>query len=206
MSHVVILDNYDSFTFNLAQAFAVLGCRVSVHRNDVLTLEELVGINPGHLVISPGPGGPRGTGLCARALQHFRGRLPILGVCLGHQILAECLDLEVGPAEAPVHGKAWPIHHDGTGLFRGLPGPVSAARYHSLVVKGAPGRPELRVPAWTDQGEIMGLTVAGECTWGVQFHPESYLTPDGPQLLANFLDGAVCSEFSPVWSRAHHAL
>ena len=189
--HVVIIDNYDSFTFNLAQVFGTLGARVSVHRNDALELDDLVAMGPDHLVISPGPGGPQGTGICSRATSHFRGEVPVLGVCLGHQVLAASFGLEVVPATSPVHGKAWEIHHEGEQILAGLSRPFLAARYHSLIVRGDVAGRGLRPLAWTEEGELMAVAVPGEPTWGVQFHPESYMTPEGPRLLENFLAARV---------------
>lgn len=193
---LVLIDNHDSFTYNLAQAFGAQGARVRVVQNDAITMAELEALvhgAGGHagaldaLVIAPGPGGPAGTGICARALAALRSRVPILGVCLGHQLIAEQLGAVVRPTGAPVHGKAWTIRHTGQALFAGLPDPFEAARYHSLEVAphGLPAR--LRPLAWTEEGVLMGFEVAGEPTWGVQFHPESFLTPHGPRLLTNFL-------------------
>ncbi len=192
MQHVVILDNYDSFTFNLAQAFGSLGARVTVLRNDAVTLEALERLGPERLVISPGPGGPRGTGICAAAFRRFRGLVPFLGVCLGHQVMAECIGARVARARWPIHGKrAW-VHHDGSGIFAGLPEPFVAARYHSLAVERATLPQPIRVAAWSPDEEVMAIGIPGEATWGVQFHPESFMTPAGRDLLRSYLAGVPC--------------
>ena len=190
--HAVIIDNYDSFTHNVAQALKILGARVTVVRNDAVGIPGLEQLAPDRLVISPGPGGPRGSGISGSALLQFRGRIPVLGVCLGHQVLAEVLGSRVSSTHPPVHGKRWPIHHDGEGIFAGLPDPFPAARYHSLVVEREGLSPALRVVAWTVEGLLMAIGVPGEATWGVQFHPESFMTPDGQSILSAFLEGVVC--------------
>ncbi|MEM7164333.1 MAG: aminodeoxychorismate/anthranilate synthase component II [Planctomycetota bacterium] len=190
MTRVVIIDNYDSFTYNVAQRFQVLGAIVEVFLNDKVTVSQLRDLAPDSLVISPGPGGPSGTGVSRAAFREFRGKIPILGVCLGHQMIAELLGATVEPG-TPVHGKPSLIHHDGVGIFAAMPSPFPAARYHSLVVRG--GEDRLRRVAWTEDGTLMGFGAPGEATWGVQFHPESFMTPAGDQLLRNFLSGVECA-------------
>jgi anthranilate synthase/aminodeoxychorismate synthase-like glutamine amidotransferase len=185
---IVVLDNYDSFTFNLVQALGALGRTIAVRRNDKTTLAEVESLAPTHLVISPGPGRPEAAGLSMELLRHFRQRVPILGVCLGHQALGAVAGGKVVRAERPMHGRSSAIYHDGRGLFAGLPNPFEAGRYHSLVVaeEGLPD--ELEVAAQTADGEIMALRWRGTLAVGVQFHPESILTPKGVRLLANFLE------------------
>ncbi len=184
---VFLLDNYDSFTWNLVQAFQVLGAEVLVRRNDVLGVEEAVqqALSATHLVISPGPGSPKQAGISMALLERTLGRVPVLGVCLGHQCLAELLGGEVGPARSLMHGKSSLIEHDGQGLFEGLPQPLQVGRYHSLAVTRLPAA--LSPTAHADDGEVMGVRAPTLRAAGVQFHPESILTPEGDQLLARFL-------------------
>jgi anthranilate synthase/aminodeoxychorismate synthase-like glutamine amidotransferase len=184
---LVIIDNYDSFTYNLVQYFGELGADVQVIRNDKITIAELELLNPDHLVISPGPGDPiKDGGISPQAMQHFTGTIPILGVCLGHQCLGAIFGGRVDRAPRLMHGKTSAINHNGQGIFKGIPSPFEAMRYHSLVVY-APIPAELEVIATTDEGEIMGLKHKDHPTYGVQFHPESILTEHGKQLLLNFL-------------------
>ena len=191
MTHVVIIDNYDSFTYNLAQAFQTLHARVTVVRNDAIDVRGLERLRPDRLVISAGPGGPAGTGVSRLALRHCRRRLPVLGVCLGHQVIAESLGAVVGPAAVPVHGKRSTVYHDGTGIFAALPNPLVVGRYHSLAIQGRlPAG--LRQTAWSERGHVMAIAIPGEATWGVQFHPESFMTPDGIELLGAFQRGVLC--------------
>ncbi|MDP9084268.1 MAG: aminodeoxychorismate/anthranilate synthase component II [Pseudomonadota bacterium] len=184
---ILLIDNYDSFTYNLVQAFLVLGAEVDVHRNDAITVEEALAQNHTHLVISPGPGTPRDAGVSMRMIQAFTGRLPILGVCLGHQSLVEVFGGQVVRAARLMHGKVSPVLHDGKGVFAGLPQEFAAARYHSLIAApdGIPAG--LEVTARTAEGEIMGVRHRSLPIEGVQFHPESVLTPHGPALMGNFL-------------------
>ena len=184
---VLLIDNYDSFTYNLVQAFLVLGASVDVRRNDAITVEEALGLGATHLVISPGPGTPRNAGVSLRMIEAFAGRLPIFGVCLGHQSLVEAFGGKVVRAGRLMHGKVSPVLHDGRGLFQGLPQEFSAGRYHSLIAEPASMPAVLEVTARTAEGEIMGVR---HKTWplhGVQFHPESFLTVEGPTILRNFL-------------------
>lgn len=184
---VLILDNLDSFTYNVAQGFREAGARVEVRRRDQTTLEALAEAAPDLLVLSPGPGTPGEATLALAAVAAFAGRVPILGVCLGHQVLACAYGGEVGRAPEPVHGKAWTVRHDGLGLFRGLPEPLVAGRYHSLVVTRAPDAFE--VCARTPEGLVMAMRHRTLPIAGVQFHPDSFLTPQGVDLFRNALLG-----------------
>ncbi len=184
---VLLLDNYDSFTWNLAQALMVLGAEVVVRRNDEVDLAACDALDPTHVVISPGPGRPEDAGLSIPLIRHVLGRLPVLGVCLGHQALAVALGGEVVHAPRLMHGKASPVRHDGRREYAGVPSPFDAARYHSLIVSEAGLPSALEVSARTDRGEIMGIRHRELPAYGVQFHPESVLCPDGPAILANVL-------------------
>jgi anthranilate synthase component 2/para-aminobenzoate synthetase component 2 len=184
---VLLLDNYDSFTYNLEQALRMLGAEVRVFRNDKITVEQAEDLNISHLVISPGPGRPEDAGVSMELLRHYMERLPILGVCLGHQAMAQVLGGRVVYAPRLMHGKASEVQHDGEGVYRGLPNPFQAARYHSLIVERE-SLPACLVPtAETPEGELMGMRHRSLPVEGVQFHPESVLTPAGNDLLANFL-------------------
>ena len=190
---ILLIDNYDSFTFNLVQRFGEIDRTLDVRvvRNDRITADEALALKPSHLVISPGPCTPKEAGVSAELIQRFRGRVPILGVCLGHQTIGDCHGMLVRRNEEPVHGKTSEIHHDGRGLFAGMSNPFVATRYHSLVVDPATVHPDFEVTAWTAKNEIMGLRWKAPADAspleGVQFHPESFLTVEGPKLLANFL-------------------
>jgi anthranilate synthase component 2/para-aminobenzoate synthetase component 2 len=184
---LLLIDNYDSFTYNLVQAFMVLGAEVLVHRNDAITVEEAVALEPTHLCISPGPGTPRDAGVSMRMIAAFAGRVPVLGVCLGHQSMVEVWGGEVVRAGRLMHGKVSMVEHDGRGVFAGLPQPFAAGRYHSLIARPESIPEVLEVTARTREGEIMGVRHRELAVEGVQFHPESILTPDGPALLGNFL-------------------
>jgi anthranilate synthase/aminodeoxychorismate synthase-like glutamine amidotransferase len=186
-ARVLLVDNYDSFTYNLVQALTLHGAAVTVHRNDRVSVEEALAAGASHLVISPGPGRPEQAGITLPLLARAIGRMPVLGVCLGHQALAAALGARIGPARELVHGRASAVHHDGRSLFEGLPNPFRAGRYHSLAVLEDGLPQELEVTARTGDGEIMGLRHARYPAEGVQFHPESVLTPDGSRLLRNFL-------------------
>lgn len=184
---LLIIDNYDSFTYNLAQYFSELGADVTVERNDALTVSDIEKISPAGLVISPGPGRPEGAGITNDVIRRFAGSIPILGVCLGHQAIGSVYGGSVVRARTVMHGKTSMIHHDGRGVFQGIPSPFSAIRYHSLVVDPRHVPQCLEVSAWTDDGEIMGVRHNKCSVEGVQFHPESILTDHGCQLLRNFL-------------------
>ena len=184
---LLLIDNYDSFTYNLVQAFLELGAEVLVHRNDRITIEEAKAAEPSHLCVSPGPGIPAEAGISMQIIREFAGRVPVLGVCLGHQALVEEFGGAIVGAKRLMHGKTSPVLHDGHGLFAGLPNPFEAGRYHSLIAVRDRIPEELEVTAWTAEGEVMGVRHKSLAIEGVQFHPESILTPDGPQLLRAFL-------------------
>ncbi len=183
----LLIDNYDSFTYNLYQYLAYLGETVEVYRNDKLTVAEVEQMQPERIVISPGPGRPADAGISCKLIEQMAGRVPILGVCLGHQAIAEVFGGTVGPASRLMHGKTSLIHHDGDGIYAGLPDPFEAVRYHSLIVEPDTVPECLEVVARTDQGEIMGIRHREYLIEGVQFHPESILTAVGLDLLKNFL-------------------
>jgi anthranilate synthase component II len=185
---LLMLDNYDSFTYNLVQYLQELGEEVQVHRNDRITVEEIADQKPRRIVISPGPCSPTEAGISLEVIRQLAGRFPILGVCLGHQAIGHAMGGRVLRAPTLMHGKTSPIHHDNSGIFRGLSNPFIATRYHSLLVERESLPDTLRMTAWTDEGEIMGLAHQDLPLWGVQFHPESILTVEGKQLLKNFLD------------------
>ena len=183
---LLVLDNQDSFTYNLVQMLGALGAEVRVERSQGGSLSRLKKLRPSRLLVSPGPGRPEAAGLSVQALRYFSGRIPVLGVCLGHQALALAFGGRVQRASRLMHGKASVISHDGQGFFRGLPARFSAIRYHSLIVDPSSLSPEFSPSAWTAQGELMGLRHRSGAE-GVQFHPESILTECGDQLLRNFL-------------------
>ena len=185
---LLMIDNYDSFTYNIVQYFGQLGEEVRVFRNDQITLNEIAQLQPQRLVISPGPCSPEEAGISVAAIRHFAGKIPLLGVCLGHQSIGAAFGGKVVRSVALMHGKTSPIHHDGKELFAGLPSPFNATRYHSLVVERQSLPDCLEVTAWVENGEIMGLRHKSLPLWGVQFHPESILTEGGMQLLSNFLE------------------
>jgi para-aminobenzoate synthetase component 2 len=185
--HLLLIDNYDSFTYNLVQAFLVLGTQVSVYRNDARTPQEAQALAPSHLCISPGPGTPYDAGVSMDMIRTFAGRIPVLGVCLGHQAIVEVFGGKVVRADRLMHGKTSLVRHDQRTLFEGLPQPCEVGRYHSLIAAAATMPAELEVSARTAEEEIMAVRHRSLVVEGVQFHPESILTPDGPRLLGNFL-------------------
>jgi len=185
---ILVIDNYDSFTYNLVQYLGELGCQVEVHRNDALSVEEALGQDPEAILLSPGPGRPERAGICMDLVRSAAGKVPLLGVCLGHQAIGAALGARVVQAPVLMHGKTSPIHHDGRTLYAGLPQPFTATRYHSLVLERNSLPVELEVSAWTADHTVMGIRHRSLCVEGVQFHPESILTEEGRSLLANFLD------------------
>jgi para-aminobenzoate synthetase component 2 len=184
---VIVIDNYDSFTYNLVQYLGELGAAVVVYRNDEIDLARLRRLSPEGILISPGPGNPDEAGITLELLREWAGKLPIFGVCLGHQAIGQAFGGRVIRADRLMHGRTSPILHDGTGVFEGLPSPFTATRYHSLIVERESLPKELRVTAWTAEGEIMGLCHRELAVEGVQFHPESFLTDHGHDMLRNFL-------------------
>src|ERR1700735_4359927 len=186
-SNILLIDNYDSFTYNLVQAFLILGAEVDVHRNDAIGVEQALAQEYTHLVISPGPGRPRDAGVSMPMIEAFAGRIPIFGVCLGHQSLVEVFGGRVVRAARLMHGKVSPVQHDGKGVFSGMAQDFQAGRYHSLIAEPESIPAALEVTARTPQGEIMGVRHRSLPIEGVQFHPESVLTPEGPVMMGNFL-------------------
>jgi anthranilate synthase/aminodeoxychorismate synthase-like glutamine amidotransferase len=185
---LLLIDNYDSFTYNLYQYFAELGVEVRVARNDKITLDQIEALKPEYIVVSPGPGTPRDAGISGDVIRRFGPELPVLGVCLGHQCLGETYGATVGRAPVIMHGKSSPVSHLGTGLFRGLPDPFTAIRYHSLTVYRETLSDVLEVTAWTADGIVMGLRHKEYPVAGIQFHPESFMTEYGKEILKNFLE------------------
>jgi para-aminobenzoate synthetase component 2 len=188
---ILIIDNYDSFVFNVARYFEELGRRTEVVRNDAVTVEEIAAARPDALVLSPGPCAPAQAGVTLDVVRRFSGDVPILGICLGHQAIGEAFGGRVTRAKRPLHGRASRVRHDDRGLFDGLPNPLSVGRYHSLIVEFDEGyRGPLMVTGWSEEGEAMALAHRSHPTFGVQFHPESILTEGGHRLLQNFLAAA----------------
>ncbi len=185
---IVVIDNYDSFTYNLVQALGTLGARMGVLRNDQVSVEEIEDLYPTHLLISPGPCTPQEAGISVEAIRHFAGKIPILGVCLGHQSIGAAFGARIIRAGRLMHGKTSMIRHDGKGVFKGLPNPFEAMRYHSLIVEEETLPECLEPTAWSEQDELMGIRHREFVIEGVQFHPESIMTPDGVKLLKNFLE------------------
>jgi len=188
-ARLLLIDNYDSFTYNLVQGFLVLGAEVQVYRNDALSIDAARALEPTHLCISPGPGTPQQAGVSMQMIRAFAGRIPILGVCLGHQSIVECFGGKVVRAGRLMHGKTSPIEHDSRGVFAGVSNPCQVGRYHSLIAAPPSMPAELQITARTPEGEIMGVRHRALAVEGVQFHPESVLTPLGPTMMANFLNG-----------------
>lgn len=186
---ILLIDNYDSFTYNLVQRLGEIDASLDlvVKRNDELDLDQIGRWRPSHIIISPGPCTPREAGISNAVIERFAARVPMLGVCLGHQCIGHTFGAEVVRADRIMHGKTSLIHHDGQGLYRGLPNPFEATRYHSLVIRPGTLPPDLQVVAWTDQDEIMGVRHRSYPLEGVQYHPESFLTVEGIKLLKNFV-------------------
>lgn len=189
MSAVLLIDNYDSFVWNLARYVVELGAEALVRRHDAITLEEIDTLDPSHILISPGPCTPREAGVSVDVVRRFAATRPILGVCLGHQCIAAAYGGRIIPARRPTHGKTSLVTHDGRGVFTGLPSPLRATRYHSLAVAAANLPADLRVTARAEDGEVMAIAHAAHPVVGVQFHPEAVLTEHGHAMLRNFLDG-----------------
>ncbi|MGA0368980.1 MAG: anthranilate synthase component II [Kiritimatiellia bacterium] len=185
---ILVIDNYDSFTYNLVQYLGILGAEVEVRRNDEIDIAGIEALRPERLLISPGPCSPAEAGISVEVITHFAGKLPVFGVCLGHQSIGHAFGGKVIRADRLMHGKTSPIHHDGTSVFQNMPNPFDATRYHSLIVEKASLPDCLRVTAWTAEGEIMGLAHKELPVFGVQFHPESVLTQEGMTLMKNFLE------------------
>ncbi|WFB34340.1 aminodeoxychorismate/anthranilate synthase component II [Kiritimatiellota bacterium B12222] len=185
---ILVIDNYDSFTYNLVQYLGILGAEVRVERNDEIDIAGIEALHPERILVSPGPCSPAEAGISVEVIQHFAGKLPLFGVCLGHQSIGHAFGGKVVRADRLMHGKTSPIHHDGTSVFKKMPQPFDATRYHSLLVEKASLPDCLRVTAWTEEGEIMGLAHKELPVFGVQFHPESVLTQEGMTLMQNFLD------------------
>jgi para-aminobenzoate synthetase component 2 len=201
---LLLIDNYDSFTYNLVQAFLVLGAEVSVYRNDALTPQAARALAPSHLCISPGPGTPYDAGVSMDMIRAFAGRIPVLGVCLGHQAIVEVFGGKVVRADRLMHGKTSLVRHDQRTVFEGVPQPCEVGRYHSLIAAPATMPAELEVSARTAEGEIMAVRHRSLVVEGVQFHPESILTPDGPRLLGNFLTYTAGERGQPATPGAGH--
>ncbi len=185
---VLVIDNYDSFTYNLVQYLGELGQNLRVFRNDKINIAGIKRLKPDRIVISPGPGRPEDAGISCQLIKEFTGKVPILGVCLGHQCLGFAFGAKIIQADRLMHGKTSMIYHSQKGIFKGIPNPFEATRYHSLIVSGRNLPSELEVVAWTKDDEIMGLKHKDYPVWGVQFHPESILTKAGKDILKNFLN------------------
>jgi para-aminobenzoate synthetase component 2 len=188
---ILVIDNYDSFTYNLVQYLGELGADVVVKRNDAVSIEEIIALSPGGILISPGPGRPEEAGVSLEVVEHLGASTPILGVCLGHQSIAQHFGASIVRADRLMHGRTSAIHHGGRGIFANLPSPLTATRYHSLIVKRDTIPDELEITAWTDQDEVMGVRHTELPIEGVQFHPESFLTEHGHELIQNWLSSLV---------------
>ena len=186
---LLMIDNYDSFTYNLVQYLGELGADVQVYRNDAITLDEVAALAPSQIVVSPGPCTPSEAGISVALIQRFAGKVPILGVCLGHQAIGQAFGGRIVRAQRVMHGKLSPVAHDNRGVFGGVPSPFSVTRYHSLAIERASVPPDLEVTATADDGEIMGVRHRHLPVEGVQFHPEAILTEHGKRMLGNFLEG-----------------
>lgn len=202
---LIVIDNYDSFTYNLVQYFASMGAGVETFRNDAITIEEIAAMQPEGIVISPGPCTPDQAGIAVPLIQALSGRVPILGVCLGHQCIGAAFGARIVRARRIIHGKTSKIEHDGAGVFRGVRSPLTAGRYHSLVIDERSLPERLAVTARSEDGEIMGVRHTAHPTEGIQFHPESVLTPAGKRLLANFLEIVADARMRPSTDPAHAA-
>ncbi len=185
---VLVIDNYDSFTYNLVQYMGELGANVAVYRNDEISVEEVLDLGPGKIVISPGPGTPADAGISVPLIRSVQGKIPVLGVCLGHQSIGEALGGTVIRAADVMHGKTSRIYHDNEGIFAGIENPFIATRYHSLIVERKSLPEELTVRAWTEDGVIMAMDCRDKLLYGVQFHPESIMTDEGKHIIGNFLE------------------
>ena len=185
---ILVIDNYDSFTYNLVQYLGELGEDLEVYRNDKITLDEITALAPDRIIISPGPGRPDDAGISKEVIKTFGTETPILGVCLGHQSIAEVFGANVVRGSRIMHGKVSPVYHNGKDIFKGIPSPFIATRYHSLVVEPDSFKDPLELMAWTEEEEIMGLRHKEKPIWGVQFHPESILTEEGKNILKNFIE------------------
>ena len=185
---IFVIDNYDSFTYNIVQYLGELGQDIEVYRNDKITVKGIEDMSPERLIVSPGPGCPDDAGISKEAIKYFEGKLPILGVCLGHQSISEVYGAKVVRGSRIMHGKVSPIHHNGEDIFKDIKTPFTATRYHSLVVEPGTVNDPLEVIAWTEEEEIMGVRHKKYPIWGVQFHPESILTEDGKTMLKNFIE------------------
>lgn len=191
---ILVIDNYDSFTYNLVQYLGELGQEPVAYRNDAITPEQIELLAPSHVIISPGPCTPLEAGISNDVIRYFRGRIPILGVCLGHQCIGYVYGGRIKRATLPMHGKESMVYHDGETVFRGIPSPITAGRYHSLIIEAESVPATLEVSAKTEEGVVMGVRNRRDLVEGVQFHPESIMTPEGHNILANFLKMTVSKE------------